>query len=97
MKLALFQSCTKADDKAMALQAARKERGREGGREDGRENGEPKKREWNAAAAACAADSGCGSLGSNAKEADEHGRRRWRMEGNFRKGDDEEHCLRGGK
>ena len=31
MKLALFQSCTKADDKAMALQAARKERGREGG------------------------------------------------------------------
>ena len=54
MKLALFQSCTKADDKAMALQAARKERGREGGREDGRENGEPKKREWNAAAAAAA-------------------------------------------
>ena len=52
MKLALFQSCTKADDKAMALQAARKERGREGGREDGRESGEPKKREWNAAAAA---------------------------------------------
>ena len=92
MKLALFQSCTKADDKAMALQAARKERGREGGRMAGRaesqrrENGmRPRLR--------LPADSGCGSLGSNAKEADEHGRRRWRMEGNFRKGDDEEHCL----
>ena len=61
MKLALFQSCTKADDKAMALQAAPKERGREDGRG---KSGEPKKREWNAAAAAA---SGCGSLGSNAK------------------------------
>ena len=63
----LFLSCTKADDdEAMALQAGRRGRGKG-------ESGEPKKREWNAAAAAAVR----GSFRSNAKEVDERGRR-WR-------------------